>query len=76
MILNPRALKSINSLEKINRECELHLMVTTGQQSTSDETKTTISYSELSSFVRHTPQNNVLIIDSDINGHIDKDRNY
>ena len=36
-----------------------------------DETDITIFYNELSSFVRHIPKHNVLIIGKDINAQID-----
>ena len=81
MLLSPRALKSLNSIEKIL----LRLMVATfngnpsttiischGSINASNETDLITFYNELSSLVRSIPKHNILIIGRDMNTQIGK----
>ena len=85
MLLSPRALKSLNSIEKIRSR----IMVVTfnGNPGTmiiscnsptnaSDEIDLDNLYNELSSLVRSIPKHNVLMIGGDMNAQIGKNVNY
>ena len=85
MLIGPRALKSLNSIEKT----QPGMMVATfnGNPSTtiiscysptnvSDETDLTTSYNELSYLVGSTSKYNILIIGGDMNGQIGKNVNH
>ena len=84
MFLSPRALESLNNIEKI----QLRMMCTSFKgngykaivycyslTNASDESDIIIFYNELSSLVRHIPKCNVLITGEDINAQISKDEN-
>ena len=85
MLIGPRALKSLNSIEKI----QPRIMVATfnGNPSAtiiscysptnfSEETDLIASYNELSSFVHRIPKHNVLVIGGDMNTQIGKNVNH
>ena len=85
MLIGPRALKSLNSIGKIQPT----MMVATfnGNPSTTiiscnsptnvrEETELIAFYDELSSLVRSIPKHNVLVIGGDINAYINKNRNH
>ena len=82
--LSPHASKSLNSIERI----QLRMMCTSfnsnsciiiiscyGPTDTSDKMNILTSYIELSSLFWHIPKHNVLIINGDMNAHINKDEN-
>ena len=81
MLIEPRALKSLNSFEKI----QLRMMVATfnGNLSAtiiscyiptniSEETDLITFYNELSSLVHSIPKHNILVIGEDMNAQINK----
>ena len=85
MLIRPQALKSLNSIKKI----QPRMMVATfnGKPSAtiiscysptniSEETDLIAFYDELSSLVRSIPKHNILIIDRDMNAQIGKNVNY
>ena len=85
MLIGPQALKSLNSIEKI----QPRMMVATfngnpsatiiscyNPTNVSEETDLIASYNELSSLVRSIPKHNILIIDGDMNAQIGKNGNY
>ena len=85
MLIRPQALKSLNSIEKIQRR----MIVATfnGNPRTtiiscyspinvSEETKLIAFYDELSSLVHSIPKHNVLVIGGDMNAQIGKNRNH
>ena len=84
MLLSPRALKSLNSIEKIqpriicatfNGNPCTTIVSCYSPTNASDESDITTFYNELSSLARHTPKHNVLIIGGDMNAQIGKDNN-
>ena len=83
MEIGPRALKSLNSIEKI----QPRIMVTNGNPSAaivscysptnvSEETDLIAFYDELSSLVRYIPKHDVLVIGGDMNAQIVKSVNH
>ena len=86
MLLNRRAQKSLNSIEKIRPRmmvATLHLTATpstsniscSSPTNASDETDLIIFYNELSFLVRSIPKHNVLIIGGDMNAQIGREEN-
>ena len=84
MLLSPRGLKSLNSIEKIkpsimcapfNRNPCTTIVSSYSPTDASDETDFNNFKNGLFFLVRHIPKYNVVIIGGDMNGHIDKDRN-
>ena len=73
MLLSLRALKSLNSIEKIllRMMCASFNsdLYTKSSLDSSDEKDRTTFYNELSSLVRSIPKYNVLIIRGDMNKH-------
>ena len=85
MLIRPRALKSLNSIEKI----QPRMMVATfngnpsatiiscySPTNVSEETDLIAFYNELSSLVRSIPKHNVLVIGGDMNAQIGKNVNH
>ena len=84
MLIGPRALKSLNSIEKI----QLRTMVATfngnpsatiicySPTNVSEETDLIAFYNELSSLVHSIPKHNILIIGGDTNAQIGKNVNH
>ena len=84
MFIGPRALKSLNSIEKIQPS----MMVATfngtpctiisrySPTNVSEETDLIAFYNELSSFVRSILKHNVLVIGGDMNARIGKNVNH
>jgi len=84
MLLSPRALKSLNSIEKIqprimsatfNGNPCMTVVSCYSPTNASDETDVETFYNGLSSLCRHTPKHNVLIIGGDMNAQIGKTEN-
>ena len=84
MLLSPRALRSIDSIEKIqpkmNRTSFNDNLCTTviffeSPTNISDETSIITFYNALSYFFRHIPKHNVQIIGGDVNAQTGKDEN-
>ena len=84
MVLSPRALKSLNSIEKIqtrmmrvtfNSNSYTTIISCNTTTNVIDETGITTFYNELSSFVQLIPKHNVLIIGGDMNAHIGNHEN-
>ena len=83
MLIGPQALKSLNSIEKI--QSRMVVATFNGNPSTpiicysptnvSDETDLIIFYNELSSLILSIPKRNVLIIGGDMNAQIGKNVN-
>ena len=80
MLIGQRALKSLNSIEKI--KSKMIVATFNGNPRTtiicyipSDETDLDAFYNELSSLVRSIPKHNALIIDGDMNAQIGKNVN-
>ena len=84
MLISPQALKSLNSIEKI--QPRMMVAMFNGNPSTtiiscytptnvSDKTNLITFYNELSSLVHSIPKHNVLIINRDINAQIGKNIN-
>ena len=84
MLIGPQALKSVNSIEKI----QPRMMVATfndnpsatiiscySHTNVSEKTDLIAFFNELSSFVRSIPKHNVLVIGGDTNAHIGKNVN-
>ena len=84
LLIGPRALKSLNSIEKI----QPRIMVATfngnpratiiswySPTNVSEETELVAFYDELSSLVHSIPKHNVLVIGGDMNTQIGKNRN-
>ena len=85
MLLSPRALKSLNSIERnqpgimcVRFNGNLYTTIISGFSLTNanDELNITTLYDGLSSFVRHIHKHNILIIDGDINAHMGKEENH
>ena len=85
MLIVPRTIKSLNSIEKI----QLRMMVATfngnpsatiiscnSPTNASEETDLIAFYVELSSLVRSIPKHNVLVIRGDMNAQIGKNVNH
>ena len=85
MLIGPRALKSLNSIEKIQPK----MMVATFNGNSSaiiiycysptnitEETDLIVFYNELSSLIRTIPNHNVLVICGDMNAQIGKNVNH
>ena len=85
MLIEPRALKSLNSIEKI----QPRMMVATfnsdpretflscySPTNVSEETDLIAFYNDLSSLVRGIPKHNVLVIGGDMNAQIGKNVNH
>ena len=85
ILIGPRALKSLNSIEKI----QPRMMVATfngnhratiiscySPTNVSEETELIAFYVELSSLVRSIPKHNILVIGGDMNAQIRKNRNH
>ena len=85
MLIGPRALKSLNSIEKI----QPRIMVATfngnpratiiscySPTNVSEETELIAFYDELSPLVRSIPKHNVLVIGGDMNVQIGKNGNH
>ena len=83
MLIGPRALKTLNSIERI----QLRMMTATfngnpratiiscySHTNVSEETELVAFYNELSSLVRSIPKHNVLVIGGDMNAQIGKKR--
>ena len=84
MHIGPRALKSLNSVEKIqsrmvvtsfNDNPNATIISCYSCTNISEETDLIAFYNELSFLVRKIPKQNVLIIDEDMNAQIDKNVN-
>ena len=84
MLIGPRALKSLNSIEKIqprvmvtmfNSNPSTTIISYYSPTNASDETDLDTFYKELSSLVRSIPKHNVLIIGRDMNAEIGKNIN-
>ena len=84
MLIGPRALKTLNSIERI----QPRMMATTfngnpkatinscySPTNVSEETEQVTFYEELSSLVRSIPKHNLLVIGGDMNAQIRKNRN-
>ena len=79
MLIGPRALKLLNSIEKIqprimvatfNSNLSTTIIFCYSPTNASDKTDLDAFYNELSSFVRSIPKHNVLIIGEDMNAGI------
>ena len=84
MLIGPRALKSLNSIEKIqprmmvatfNGNCSATMISCYRPTNVSEENELIAFYDELSSLVRCIPKHNVLVIGVDMNAQIGKSRN-
>ena len=85
MLIGPRALKSLNSIEKIqprmivatfNGNPRATTISCYNPTNVSEETELIAFYDELSSLVRRIPKLNVLVIGGDMNAQIGKSRNH
>ena len=84
IIFSPRALKSLNSIEKIqprmmhtsfNSNLGTTIVSCYSPTNVTEETDIITFYNELPSFVRHIPKHNILIIGGDVNAQISSDEN-
>ena len=84
MLLGPRALKTLNSIERIqprmmaatfNGNPRATIISCYSPTNISEETELVAFYNELSSLVRSIPKHNVLVIGWDMNAQIGKNRN-
>ena len=84
LLLNPRALKSVNSIEIIqprmmcasfNGNPNTTIVFCYSLTNTSDGTDIIAFYNDLSFFIWHLPKLNVLILGGNMYAHIDKDGN-
>ena len=84
MLIGPRALKTLNSNEKIqprmmaatfNGNPRATIIACYNPTNVSEETELVAFYDELSSLVRSIPKHNVLVIGGDMNAHIGKNGN-
>ena len=84
MFIGPRALKTLNSIERIqprmmaatfNRNPKATIISCYSPTNVSEETELVTFYEELSSLVRSIPKHNLLIIGGDMNAQIGKNRN-
>ena len=85
MLIGSRALKSLNSIEKIqprmivatfNGKPRATIISCYSPTNVSEETELIAFSDELSCLVRRIPKHNVLVIGGDINAQIGKDRNH
>ena len=85
MLIGPRALKTLNSIEKIqprvmaatfNGNPRVKSISCFRPTNVSEETEVVTFYNELSSLVRSIPKHNVLVIGGDMNAQIGKNRNH
>ena len=83
MLLGPRALKTLNSIERIqsrmmaatfNGNPRATIISCYSPTNVSEETELVAFYDELSSLVRSMPKHNVLVIGGDMNAQIGKKR--
>ena len=81
MLIGPRALKTLNSIDKIqprmlvatfNGNSRATIISCYSPTNVSEETELVALYDELSSFVRSIPKHNQLVIGGDINAQIGK----
>ena len=84
MLIEPRALKTINSIERIqprmmaatfNDNPKPTIISCYSPSNVSEETELVTFYEELSSLVRSIPKHNLLVIGGDMNAQIGKNRN-
>ena len=84
MLIGPRALKTLNSIERIqhrmmaatfNGNPNATIISCYSPTNVSEETELVAFYDELSSLVRSIPKNNVLVIGGDMNAQIGKNGN-
>ena len=84
LLIGPRALKTINSVEKIqprmmaatfNGNPRATIVSCYSPTNVSEETELVTFYDELSSLVRSIPKHNMLVIGGDMNAQIGKDGN-
>ena len=84
MFIGPRALKTLNSIERIqprmmvatfNGNPKATIISCYSPTNVSDETELVTFYEELSSLVRSIPKHNLLVIGGDMNAEIGKSRN-
>ena len=84
MLIGPRALKTLNSIERIqprmmaatfNGNPRATTISCYNPTNVSEETELVTFYDELSSLVRSIPKHNVLVIGGDMNAQIGKNRN-
>ena len=85
MLIGPRALKSLNNIEKIqprmivitfNGNFRATIISCYSPTNVSKETELIAFYDELSSLVRSIPKHNVLVISGDMNAQIGKNGNH
>ena len=76
MLIGPRALKTLNSIERIQpRMMAATIISCYSPTNVSEETELVTFYEELSSLVRSIPKHNLLVIGGDMNAQIGKNRN-
>ena len=84
MLIGPRALKTLKSIERIqprmmaatfNGNPRATIISCYSPTNVSEETELVTFYNELSSLVRSIPKHNLLVIGGDINAQIGKNRN-
>ena len=84
MLIGPRALKTLNSIERIqprmmaatfNGNPKATIISCYSPTNVSEETELVTFYEELSSLVRSIPKHNLLVIGGDMNAQIGKNRN-
>ena len=84
MLIGPRALKTLNSIERIqprmmaatfNGNPKETIISCYNPTNVSEETELVTFYEELSSLVRSIPKHNLLVIGGDMNAQIGKNRN-
>ena len=84
MLIGPRALKTLNSIERIkprmmtatfNGNPKATIISCCSPTNVSEETELVTFYEELSSLVRSIPKHNLLVIGGDMNAQIGKNRN-
>ena len=84
LLIGPRALKTLNSIEKIqprmmaatfNGNPRASIISCYSPTNVSEETELVTFYDELSSLVRSIPKHNMLVIGGDMNAQIGKNRN-
>ena len=84
MLIGPRALKTLNSVEKIqprmiattfNGNPKATIISCYGPTNVSEENEIVNFYEDLSSLVRSIPKHNLLVIGGDMNAQIGKNRN-
>ena len=85
MLMEPRALKSQNNIEKMqpkmtvatfNGNPSASIIFCYSPTNVSEETDLIAFYSEMSSLVRSIPKHNVLVIGGDMNAQIGKNVNH